>query len=120
MIQDYNFHCPHCNSTLNDGKNIVLKTKRTNGEVGEIKMATSLGNYSYIHTPDVLFEQGEVVDFICTSCNESVNSKEFDSYALLKMRVDENIVFDVLFSRVTGIHKTYLVTEDGIESYSGN
>lgn len=120
MIQKYDFHCPHCNAILNPGENVILKTRRTNGEIGEIKMSTSLGNYSYEHTPQVQFDKGEMVDFICTSCDKEVNSSEFKSYALLKMRVDENIVFDVLFSRVAGIHKTYLVTEDGIESYTGN
>jgi hypothetical protein len=93
---------------------------RENGETGEIQMDTKIGSYSYRHSPETSFVAGEVVAFICTSCNESLSSKKYENYALLRMKVDKNIEFDVLFSRVAGIQKTYLITEDGIETYSGN
>ncbi|MBD3637305.1 MAG: hypothetical protein HUJ25_08140 [Crocinitomicaceae bacterium] len=120
MMTQYAFHCPSCGAHLNRNEKIVLKTRRSNGDEGEIEMSTSVGNYEYQHNPDVLFSPGEIVDFICTSCNAELNSKEFENYALLNLKVAENIVFDVLFSRQAGVQKTYLVTEDGIETYSGN
>ena len=120
MIKEYDFHCPHCNATLNSNGVIVLKTRRPNGDIGEIQMDTNLGNYQYTHEPPVNFEPGEMVDFLCTSCGHCLNSEEFDNYAQLKMVVDDAIEFDILFSRKAGVQKTYLITEDGIESYAGN
>ncbi|MCB9222665.1 MAG: hypothetical protein R2780_12370 [Crocinitomicaceae bacterium] len=120
MIKEYDFHCPHCNARLDTNGFIILKTKRENGDEGEIRMDANLGNYQYTHEPPVNFSAGELVDFICTSCNKSLNSDEFENYAKLKMQVDDKIVFDILFSRIAGIQKTYLITEDGIESYTGN
>jgi hypothetical protein len=120
MIKDYDFHCPHCQAKLNVDGNIILKTKRDNGDEGIIKMAATIGNYIYTHEPDVEFDSGEVVDFVCTSCDKELNSSEFDNYAKLRMIVKDAIEFDILFSRKAGVQKTYLITEDGIESYSGN
>lgn len=120
MISDYAFHCPHCDAALKIQDNIVLKTVRTNGEEGKILMATTVGNYKYTHEPDISFDAGEVVEFRCPSCNKSLNSEEFDKYALLKMKVEETMEFEVLFSRQAGVQKTYLITEDGIETYIGN
>ena len=92
---------------------------RVNGEEGLISLSTSVGNYSFKHEPEVDFEAGEVVSFLCTSCDTELNSEEFETYAKLVMVVDENIEFDILFSRKAGVQKTYLITEDGIETYSG-
>jgi hypothetical protein len=119
MIQKYNFHCPTCHHLLNGASSIDLKTVRDNGDLGLISLSTSVGNYSFTHKPDVAFDPGELVSFCCTSCDANLNSEEFENYAKLVMRVEENIEFDVLFSRKAGVLKTYLITEDGIETYSG-
>jgi len=119
MIQKYDFHCPKCRHLLNQNKDIVLRTIRSNGDQGTISLSTTVGNYSFKHEPTVQFEDGELVTFACTECDFELNSDEFENYARLIMAVDENIEFDILFSRRAGIQKTYLVTEDGIETYSG-
>lgn len=117
-IKDCNFHCPHCETILNKDGEIVLNTKRSNGEEGHIRLATTFGNYSYSHEPKVQFGPGEVVAFSCPACKKLVHSDKYKDYAALKMHVTEKIIFDVLFSREAGKRKTYIVTEDGIESYS--
>jgi len=119
MIHKYDILCPSCRTKLNDGTKLTLKTKRESGEEGLIHLSTTIGNYSYTHEPAVIFDIGELVTFSCPKCYENLNSKDFENYALLKMKVDENIEFEILFSRKAGIQKTYLVTEDGIETYSG-
>ncbi|MBI3133041.1 MAG: hypothetical protein HYZ14_00055 [Bacteroidetes bacterium] len=113
-----NFHCPHCSEKLNNEGFIVLGTKRPSGEEGHIRLATSFGNYEYRHDPDIEFPPGEVVTFVCPSCGNQVHSDKYKDYAMIKMHVTEKIVFDVLFSREAGKRRTYIVTEDGIESYS--
>jgi len=117
-IKDYNFHCPHCEKCLSDSGVIILNTKRQNGEEGHIRLATTFGNYSYSHEPAAKFSAGEIVAFSCPQCNALVHSDKYKDYAQLKMIVSEKIVFEILFSREAGKRKTYVVTEDGIESYS--
>lgn len=117
-IKDCNFHCPHCSQLLNSNGEIVLKTKRHNGEEGHIHLATTFGNYSYSHEPDIQFGPGEIVSFSCPACKNLVHSDKYKDYAIIKMHVSDTIIFDVLFSREAGKRKTYIVTEDGIESYS--
>ncbi|MEO9531668.1 MAG: hypothetical protein ABJG68_12885 [Crocinitomicaceae bacterium] len=119
MIQKYDFHCTSCHHKLSDDKHIKLTTKRGDEKLGLIKLSTSVGQYDYFHEPAVEFEPGEMITFCCTECDASLNSKEFPNYALLKMKVNEDIQFEVLFSRKAGVQKTYLVTEDGIETYTG-
>lgn len=117
-IKDCNFHCPHCSDLLSSNGHIVLSTKRHNGEEGHIRLATTFGNYSYSHEPDTEFTPGEVVSFLCPTCKNHVHSDKYKDYAMIKMHVSDSIIFDVLFSREAGKRKTYIVTEDGIESYS--
>jgi uncharacterized protein YbaR (Trm112 family) len=113
------FSCPYCEGTLSKNGIVSLMTQRTNGDIGEIKLSTSFGNYSYVHQPEVEFEKGEVVEFICPHCKKNLDSEEYVHFAQVKMKVDENIEFDVIFSRKAGLRKTYVITEDGIESYDG-
>lgn len=96
----------------------MLFTKRSNGEEGRMSLTTSFGNYAYQHDPDVKFTPGEVVSFSCPKCKKNVHSDKYRDYAMLKMYVTDKIVFDILFSREAGKRRTYIVTEDGIESYS--
>lgn len=117
-IKNYNFHCPHCDQKLSNEGVIRLNTLRNNGEKGEIQLSTSFGNYSYSHEPKIQFIPGEIVSFSCPDCNKDVHSDQYENFALLKMKVSDNIDFDVLFSREAGKRKTYVLTEDGIESYS--
>lgn len=117
MINKYDFQCPHCNELVKNKSTIVIKTVRSNGDEGEIHLSTTIGNYEYKHIPDVDFEAGELVDFHCIACDKNLISDEFENYIKLKMNVGSHIQFDVLFSRQAGIHKTYIITEDGIETY---
>ena len=96
----------------------MLNTKRTTGEEGKIRLAATFGNYNYTHEPEIPFAPGEIVLFSCPECKKHVHSEKYKDYAVLKMHVSEKIIFDVLFSREAGKRRTYIVTEDGIESYS--
>ena len=118
-IKKFIFSCPHCDGVLSKNGVISLNTLRENGDEGVIHLSTSFGNYSYDHVPQCEFEKGEIVEFLCTHCNENLDSEEYLHFAQLKMKVDKNIEFDVIFSRKSGLRKTYVITEDGIESYDG-
>ena len=116
-LEKYNFYCPKCNEALDASGQIHLKTERENGDKGDMYLSTSFGSYDYKHVPKVVFLKNELVNFSCPKCNETIHSKEHPNYALMIMRVENKFDFEILFSRQAGIHKTSIVTEDGIESY---
>ena len=118
-LNKYIFSCPYCDQILNNKEEIELKTLRDNGEVGTIYLAVNFGNYTYRHTPKVNFNQNEIVDFICPKCNTDLKSNQHTNFALLNMAVGNEINFEVIFSRQSGKRKTYVITEDGIETYQG-
>ncbi|MFD1553313.1 hypothetical protein [Putridiphycobacter roseus] len=116
-LEKYKFYCPKCDQELDIAGQIHLKTERENGDKGDMYLNTSFGTYSYKHVPDVVFQKSELVKFSCPKCLETIHSKAHPNYALLTMRVENKFDFEILFSRQAGIHKTYIVTEDGVESY---
>ena len=119
MLDKYDFRCPKCREILNKAQNIVLTSIRKNGDVGRIYLSTSVGDYSYIHEPPDQFEDGELVTFCCTECGTHLNSDQFENYTQIIMSVNNSVEFDILFSREAGVQKTYLITEDGVETYVG-
>ncbi|WP_070136812.1 hypothetical protein [Crocinitomix algicola] len=118
-LKKYNFTCPHCKQILNEGDEIELVTKRNHGDNGRIYLSVAFGNYTYKHIPDTDFQKGELVEFHCPKCGSNLASKIYENFASLNMQVDTNINFEVIFSRIAGERKTYVVTEDGIETYQG-
>lgn len=118
-LKNFSFSCPSCKHTLNDSEEIELVTKRYSGEKGRIYMSIAFGNYTYRHIPETEFGNHEIVDFICPHCNENLAAPNYENFALLNMDVGNNITFEVIFSREAGKRKTYVITEDGIETYQG-
>lgn len=118
-FKNFKFSCPHCNATLSNEDEVTLSTIRKSGEKGTIYLSVAFGNYTYRHIPETDFEKDEIVDFHCPKCNIDLKSQQHEDFALLNMNVEDNINFEVIFSRVAGKRKTYVITEDGIETYQG-
>ncbi|MFK8043854.1 MAG: hypothetical protein AB8B72_00060 [Crocinitomicaceae bacterium] len=116
-LVNYNFYCTNCSSQLDENGNIHLKTVRDNGEIGIMHLSTSFGTYTYTHEPIAVFSGDELVDFFCPKCDFDLQSLNHPEYAALNMRAESQFDFEILFSRKAGMHKTYIITEDGIESY---
>jgi len=114
---NYNFYCTKCGGQLDENQNINLKTVRTSGEKGVMHLSTSFGSYTYTHEPATKFDDEEFVDFLCPICDGNLQSQKYLDYAALTMKAESQFDFEILFSRMAGMHKTYIVTEDGIESY---
>jgi len=117
-INQYEFYCSACSDCLSNEDKITLKTVRHNGDIGEIYLNVSIGDYTYTHLPPIEFPDGELVNFHCPSCDDLMQSEQYEKFASIIMRVDDKIEFELLFSREAGRRKTYIITEDGIESYS--
>ena len=116
-LNKYDFFCPECSQRLDTNGVIHLKTTRENGDIGDIFLSTTFGNYGYKHDPKVDFTKDELVDFSCPGCGSNLHSNLKPEFVTLTMRVEKQFDFEILFSRKSGIQKTYIVTEDGVESY---
>ncbi len=116
-LEKYNFYCPKCQHQLSDSGTVRLETKRHNGDSGEMHLSASFGTYSYKHTPAINFEKNEKVDFFCPNCKTNLRSNDYPNFVLMMMRAENEFEFEILFSRKAGMHKTYIITEDGVESY---
>ncbi len=115
------FVCPHCRAKLNElnAETLKLRTVRKNGDEGIIELSTKFGDYQHQHIPKTTFQPKEIVDFYCMNCDRDLTSDDHPKYALLNLVVENNISFDIIFSREFGKRKTYVITENGIETYQG-
>ncbi len=118
MIQNCNYHCPKCEKSLMKNSSVELNFKRQNhSETGTIHLSPEPGNYDFTTTPNLSFDKGERVIFICPLCNADLTSGKNHKFAELRMMVNEFIYFEALFSTVHGDKRTYIVTQDDIDSY---
>ncbi len=112
-----NYICPKCRGYLNACDYIIFNSKTEKGERGLILLHPELGNYTVLHHPEFKFEQGEVVEFFCPICGESLSVKEKENFAKILM-IDENgKEFTILFSRVAGEKSTYKIQGESIEIF---
>ena len=116
-LGQYNFFCPKCDSQLDASGRIHLKTERENGDKGDMYLTTTFGSYAYEHVPKVAFLKNELVDFSCPTCQEKLISDTYSDYTIMIMRIEGKFDFEILFSRKAAVHKTYIITEDGVEKY---
>ena len=54
---------------------------------------------------------------MCPFCNADLTSKKNKKFAELKMMVNEFIFFEALFSTVHGNKRTYIITQDDVDTY---
>ena len=116
-LDTYDFYCPECDNQLDEKGVIHLKTLRKNGDIGDIYLSTNFGDYKYRHEPPTNFEENELVEFSCPKCNSMLHSMHKPNFVCMTMRVEKKFDFEILFSRKSGVQKTYIVTEDGVECY---
>jgi hypothetical protein len=116
-LEKYSFFCPECKNQLDVDGVIHLKTERENGDIGEIYLSTKFGDYNFKHFPKTKFDKDELVEFSCPNCSSMLHSTLKPKFVNMVMRVEKQFDFEILFSRQAGCYKTYIVTEDGIESY---
>ncbi len=118
MTTDY--ICPHCQSHLVCGDNLVLTVESENNEKrGLIMMNVGLGEYSYLSHPSLKFDDSEIVDFYCPVCRINMKVPEINDKLIRLLLIDEKgKEYNVYFSRVAGEHSTFIIDkEDVIEHY---
>ena len=77
MLAEYDYHCPHCNQLLNADNTVIFKIEKSTGESGFIELNPQVGEYSYKCEPNMIFENGEEMDFFCPACRANLKSKKF-------------------------------------------
>ena len=118
MIEHSHYHCPKCNKSLTKDKKVILHFKKSPGDnFNEIYLAPEPGNYKFYTIPKTDFKKGDIVVFFCSKCQTNLTSKRDPKFAELKMKVNDFIYFEALFSTVYGDKRTYIITEDDIDVY---
>ena len=118
MMNQSHYHCPKCQKSLTKDKKVVLHFRREEGDNwNEIFLNPEPGNYNFYTIPDTSFENGEHVHFCCPKCDADLTSKRDPKFVELKMKVNDFIFFDALFSSVFGDKRTYIITEEDIDVY---
>ena len=74
------------------------------------------GVYGYETNPPLSLTEGELVNCYCPFCWESLQSENYPNFVRLTM-MQGNEEKTVLFSRLVGQHKTYVVNQEFTEEY---
>jgi transcription initiation factor IIE alpha subunit len=117
MINQYDYHCPKCDEKLNRNNEVVLSIKRDNNEEITLYLDPQPGTYHYRCEPNVSFNEKEIVEFHCPSCTANLKSDKYSRFVEIILKVTPKVSMNVFFSRVYGVHKTYVGIEDFEEEY---
>ena len=116
-IGNYEYHCPHCKENMRAKEGIEFLTKNSKGKMRSIYLDPNLGKYDFYYDYSHDFEEGEKCDFFCVHCEHSLQSSKHSDYVEINMVVSKDVQFEVLFSRIYGIKRTYIVMEDYVEKH---
>ncbi len=117
----FEYCCPHCHSVLNPNVRVVLAAFFGDRK-GLVLMSSQLGDYQLICDKGFCrrVENGDMVDFRCPVCSESLTSKKADHFAELEM-VDpdqpDQLPAKILFSRVCNEKATFVYEGDSMKEY---
>ena len=117
MINEYNYHCFHCKNQLNKNQEVEFLIERNTKERGKIFLSPTPKSYNYRTELEIKFIKDEMVDFICVHCNKNLVSKQYPKFVKIHLKVTDNVLIDVFFSRVHGVQKTYVGLEDFKDIY---
>ncbi len=112
--------CPHCRSTLNIEKDIILTAKNSKGKKGIIMFHTELGNYSSKKSPEFELFDDKEMDLYCPVCSGNLEYQFKPTLASI-IRIDENNKESVIvFSKILGEQSTYQIIDKKVISYGEN
>jgi hypothetical protein len=118
MIEHSHYHCPKCKKSLTKDKKVILHFKKSSSDqFSEIYLDPEPGSYKFYTIPETAFNNGDRVVFYCSRCQFDLTSKRDNKFTELKMKVNDFIFFDALFSSVYGDKRTYIITENDVDVY---
>ncbi len=116
-ISQYDYYCPSCNKMLSTTEQVVFDIIRYNKEKAKLFLDPKPGSYKLECKPPLTFEKEELVDFFCPHCQQNLESKKYPKFIQINLKVTKGVSIDVFFSRIYGVHKTYVGIEDFEEEY---
>jgi len=117
MINQYDYHCPKCNGKLSKNNQVVFTIKRDNNDEATMFLEAKPGSYKYECKPPINFTEKEIIDFHCPQCKANLKSDKYSRFVEITLKVNPKVNMEVFFSRVYGIHQTYVGIEDFEEEY---
>ena len=109
------FHCPHCNAYLRIREDIIFKIQTKDHKMGILLLNPELGDYSYTSSPDLKFEKGEQLVFMCPVCCENLAAGEINKKLVSIIMIDENKEkYNVYFSSIVGEHTTFKIEKANV------
>lgn len=116
-INQYDYYCPKCTKMLTEGEHVVFDIVKSSKVKAKLSLNPKPGSYDFICEPNLDFNKGELVDFSCPHCQQDLASDKFNKFIQIHLKVTDKVLFDVFFSRIHGVHKTYVGIEDFEEEY---
>jgi len=117
LINQYEYYCQKCDKKLSDNNQVVFTVERANKEKAKLFLDPKPGTYNYKCEPSIIFDKDELVNFYCPHCNQDLKSEKYPKFVVINLKVTENVFIEVFFSRINGVHKTYVGIEDFEEEY---
>lgn len=120
MLWKYNYYCPSCNHQLTKNDKIHFTVETISKQRGNIFLSTVPCDYTYDSDNSLTFSQGDKIDFFCPSCGINLLSKKHPELVEINMKVNDDIIFEVFFSPVSGEKVTYVMMENELVKYRDN
>ena len=114
------FYCPHCNKLLNPHRKVIFLVENGN-ELELVLLSAKLGDYSAVHSRSIELVEGAVYTFRCPVCRADLTSSINHRLVDLKSREGEDDpLVRVSFSRVHGEEATFVMADDGVDSFGSD
>ncbi|XOV68741.1 MAG: hypothetical protein ACFHU9_06080 [Fluviicola sp.] len=108
MLANFNFHCPHCTSQLNDGSQIEFLVAYKNHPKTPLLLSKEPGVYGYKSNHNLIIENGDKVDFFCKSCEAPLDSRKRKGFVEIQIWTNDSPYLDLFFSPICGERLTYV------------
>lgn len=107
------YTCPFCKASINAKKHIILAVRAENDadNKGLALLHEEIGNYTVAMSSSLKIKSGELVDFFCPVCNESLNSNKEDNLASFSREDETGAETTIYISRVYGERCTFQVDD---------
>lgn len=110
------YSCPHCEGVLNPSVKIVLRGQ-LKGLKGLFLFSPKPGNYDVVVPPGFDLQPGDEVAFACPICGLDLTSSKGEDWAEIHFGSGPRTGGTVVFSKVSGRHATYFITQEEVRGY---
>ncbi len=117
MTRDY--FCPRCRAHLNPNVKIVLSMRRGDSS-GLALLDPQPGNYQLLLSRDFALRDGDEVEVRCPVCAATLESPASAKLARVAFEFEDGSRGFVDFARTIGLHATYVLTEQRVQSFGEN